>query len=78
MRNRNNEKYSVFEKAWTKAGYKSLNDFAKAIGEPKSSLSRYFNGSRQLPADTLCVVAYALKLTPTKLLAAMGYKVRRK
>jgi transcriptional regulator with XRE-family HTH domain len=72
------EQYLVFEKAMNKAGFKSLNEFAKAIGEPKSSLSRYFNGSRQLPADTLCVVAYNLKTTPNKLLAAMGYKIRRK
>jgi hypothetical protein len=78
MRIRTNDSYGMFEKAMNKAGYAGLSDFARAIGEPKSSLSRYFNLQRQMPADTLCKVATGLKLTPTKLLASMGYKVRKK
>lgn len=73
-----NPQYLVFEKAMNKAGYKSLNEFAKAIGQPKSSLSRYFNGNRELPADTLCLIAYELNTTPDKLLAAIGYRIRKK
>jgi transcriptional regulator with XRE-family HTH domain len=78
MRIRKSNYYEVIEIAWKKAGFASLNHFAASIGEPKSSLSRYFNGQRQLPADTLVTVANALKLTPTKLLAMLGYEVRKR
>jgi transcriptional regulator with XRE-family HTH domain len=54
-------------------GYKSLSQFASTKGYQKSSLSRYFHQQRVMPADTLCSVAKALKVSPVVLLVALGH-----
>jgi hypothetical protein len=67
--------WAWFVARYQKLGYKSLNQFAIAKGYQKSSLSRYFHQQRVMPADTLCSVAKALKVSPVVLLVALGHKI---
>jgi hypothetical protein len=70
-----NQTWAWFVARYEKLGYKSLNQFAIARGFQKSSLSRYFHQQRVMPADTLCLVARALKVSPNVLLVALGHKI---
>jgi DNA-binding Xre family transcriptional regulator len=70
--------YDWFVIAYTRKGYKSMNDFANRKGFHKSSLSRYFRKERFMPADTIAKLCYALDVTPNELLMALGdYKPRK-
>lgn len=67
--------YDWFVKRYQQLGYRSLNDFAECMGYPKSSLSRYFNGERELPARTLVELSHDLSVKPETILKALGYDV---
>jgi len=67
--------YDWFVARYKELGYRSLNEFADKTGYPKSSLSRYFNGQRELPADTLVMLSKDLGTDPNNLLKALGYNL---
>lgn len=50
-------------------------DFAKKIGMDKSTISRYFNGSRKIPMDEIPKFAIALGIDPEELLIPKQYEV---
>jgi transcriptional regulator with XRE-family HTH domain len=72
MSNDGQTTYEWFVARYTKLGHKSLNQFAKATGMQKSSLSRYFHLQRQLPSGTMATLCKALKVSPNELMTALG------
>jgi transcriptional regulator with XRE-family HTH domain len=69
-----NEGYQWFITRYVKLGYRSLTQFAKDNGYQKSSLSRYFNGEREMPAQTLVSLSIDLGVSPNTILKALGYE----
>lgn len=67
--------YNWFVEQYRKKGYRSLTQFASKNGYQKSSLSRYFNRERELPADVLVKLSADLGVKPNQLLRSMGYEV---
>jgi hypothetical protein len=61
-----------FQNRLTHLGHASLNEFALKNGFPKSSLSRYFHGERQLPSGKIGAYCEALEVSPQELLHALG------
>lgn len=64
--------YAWFVERYQEQGFKSLNQFAKATGLQKSSLSRYFHQQREMPADTIARLCRLLRVSPSLLLTALG------
>ncbi len=67
--------YDWFVDNYKKLGYRSLNHFADTNGYQKSSLSRYFNGQREMPAYMLVELSKDLKSDPATMLKALGYDI---
>ena len=61
-----------FQSRITHLGHASMNEFAKRHGFPKSSLSRYFHGERQLTSGKISSLCEALQVSPEELLQALG------
>ena len=66
------DSWQWFQTRLTDLGHSSLNVFAKHHGFPKSSLSRYFHGERQLPSGKIGRLCEALEVSPQELLHALG------
>jgi hypothetical protein len=64
--------WAWFVARYKKLGYKSLNQFAKATGFQKSSLSRYFHLQREIPSGTMSALCVTLKVTPNALMKVIG------
>jgi hypothetical protein len=69
-----NESYETCMELVRKAGFKSLSQFAKHIEMPKSSVSRYFNAERDMPAGFLVRICNGMNISPNTLLTRMGYE----
>jgi DNA-binding Xre family transcriptional regulator len=66
------DSYEWFISKYKELGYPSLNQFALAVGMPKSSLNRYFHLQRQIPSGTLGQLCKILKVSPEELLKIIG------
>ena len=66
------DSWQWFQNRLTHLGHASMNEFAKKHGFPKSSLSRYFHGERQLPSGKIGPLCEALEVSPQELLHALG------
>jgi len=64
--------FAWFVAQYNKAGYPSLNKFAKENDFQKSSLSRYFHLERQIPSGTIGRLCKVLDVSPAELLKAIG------
>jgi DNA-binding Xre family transcriptional regulator len=66
------DSWQWFQDRLTSLGHASLNEFSKAHGIPKSSLSRYFHRERQLPSGKISHFCEALEVSPQELLQVLG------
>jgi DNA-binding Xre family transcriptional regulator len=66
------DSWQWFQTRLTTLGHASLNEFSKAHGIPKSSLSRYFHRERQLPSGKISHFCEALEVSPQELLQVLG------
>lgn len=66
------DSWQWFQERLALLGHASLNEFSKAHGIPKSSLSRYFHRERQLPSGKISHFCEALEVSPQELLQVLG------
>lgn len=66
------DSWAWFVSKYEALGYKSLSQYATAVGLQKSSLSRYFHLERQIPSGTIGTLCHTLQVSPEELLTAVG------